>query len=90
MSRALQSRSYQEASGNSTLKELTALVTEVRPAGPGRILVTLDNGQIWSQVSAPSLKIKANDKVTIRKAAFGSYKMKKDGSNRMMRVHREL
>lgn len=82
-------QSLEETSGNSPISELSALVTEVKPSGPGRILVMLDNGQVWHQVSSPTLRLKVRDKVTIRKAAFGSYKMNKEGSSRTMRVRRK-
>lgn len=81
-------RSYEEASGEDTLTELRASVTEIRAAGIDRVLLMLDNGQIWRQVDTTNLRIKVGDAVVIHKAAFGSFKLNKDGSNRSMRVNR--
>jgi len=81
--------SYEADSGTGDMKELRATVTEVHPAGPGRVLVVLDNGQTWRQVNTTNLKLKAGDAITVHKAAFGSFKMKKVGSSRAMRVRRE-
>lgn len=82
-------RTYEEAAGQQELKELSATVTDVQPAGPGRIIVWLDNGQVWRQTDSPTLKIKVGGRVIIRKAAFGSFKMKKEDENATMRVRRE-
>jgi len=81
-------RSYEEASGEDTLTELRASVTEIRAGGIDRIVLMLDNGQIWRQVDTTDLKIRVGDAVVIRRAAFGSFKLNKDGSNRSMRVNR--
>lgn len=81
-------RSYGEALGEDVLQELRASVTEIRSGGIDRILVVLDNGQIWRQVDTTNLKIKVGDAVVIQTAALGSFKLKKDGSNRSMRVNR--
>ena len=80
--------SYDEAAGRQELKELSATVADVRPAGPGRIVVILDNGQVWQQKSSSTLKIKVGDRIIIKKAAFGSFKMKKENANASMRVGR--
>lgn len=43
-----------------------------RPAGEA--VVTLDNGQVWTQIEAGTrLKLTTGDAVTIRKASLGSY-----------------
>lgn len=69
--------------------ELTAAITDIQSAGHGRVIVWLDNGQVWRQKSSSALKIKVGDRVVIKKGALSSFKMKKEGSSVMMRVSRE-
>ena len=81
-------RSYEEAVGQEEMKELRATVTDIQPAGPGRIIVYLDNSQVWRQTTSPTLKVKIGDVIVIKKAAFGSFKMKKEDANASMKVTR--
>ena len=58
------------------LTEISALVTHVRKRGYGELVVTLENGQVWTQKEIESgFRIKAGDTVTIRKGTFGGYRM---------------
>jgi hypothetical protein len=61
------------AAGVVPLRELTARLTAVERAPDGRLLLTLDNGQAWSQVDSRRATLQAGDEVRIRRAAFGSY-----------------
>ena len=74
--------------GKEELKELAAVVTDVQKAGHGDLVVWLDNGQVWRQTNTPTLKLKVGDAIVVRKAAFGSFKMKKASANTTMRVSR--
>jgi hypothetical protein len=42
----------------------------------GDELITLDNGQVWRQLSGGSLLLKVGDEVEINRAALGSFQMK--------------
>ena len=68
--------------------QLTATVTNVREYKRDRFVVNLDNGQEWRQTSASTLRLDVGDKIVIRKAAFSSFKMAKEGSSRWMKVRR--
>ena len=84
-------RSYESAAGKKELKELkelSAVVTSIEVVGHGKLVVSLDNGQVWRQNNAPSIRLKVGDTIVVRKAAFGSFKMKKDTANASMRVTR--
>ena len=84
-------RSYESAAGEEELKELkelSAVVTSIEVVGHGKLVVSLDNGQVWRQNNAPSIRLKVGDTIVVRKAAFGSFKMKKDTANASMRVTR--
>lgn len=57
--------------------QMEAIVAEVGyMQGTRKMIVTLDNGQIWLQSEAlTSGRLRAGDRVTIRKAALGSYQL---------------
>lgn len=55
-------------------QSLTEAVASVRNKPTGEFVVTLANGQVWSQLQADTrAKVSAGDTVTIRKAALGSH-----------------
>jgi hypothetical protein len=45
-------------------------------ANDGSAVLTLDNGQVWRQLSGGQLLIKVGDEVEINRAALGSFQMK--------------
>ena len=54
--------------------ELTATVTEIWTRSDGLMVMTLDNGQVWSQNRPDSLfRLKNGDKIKIQPASMGSY-----------------
>jgi hypothetical protein len=56
------------------LKEITALVTAVRARPYGELVITLDNGQEWTQIAPDSrVKVKAGDTVKIEAGALDSF-----------------
>ena len=55
-------------------KLITALVTRVTVDRAGNVLVSLDNGQTWT-FKDEDMRLKSGDRVTIRRAAFGSFLM---------------
>ncbi|MEO0346595.1 MAG: hypothetical protein AAF229_10085 [Pseudomonadota bacterium] len=56
----------------------------------GDTVFELENGQVWRQVQSGSARYRgpANPTVYIRKRAFGSYRLRVEGSNRTIRVER--
>lgn len=70
------------------LSRIHAHVSDLSRAGDGRMVFTLDNGQIWLQVlSEGDLLLRPGDDVTISRALFQSF-MLKTGSGRGCRVTR--
>ena len=58
------------------LTEISATVTQVRKRGYGELVVTLENGQEWTEKEKESgFRVKEGDTVTIRKGSFGGYRM---------------
>jgi hypothetical protein len=70
------------------LGELTATVTEIWTRSDGLMVLTLDNGQVWSMNRPdPFFRIKTGDKVRIQPAALGSFLLS-GPSKRSTRVSR--
>lgn len=70
-----------------TLEQLTANIKDVRQTSAGHYVVTLDNGQVWRQVTPAPMMMKAGEPVTIKPRALGSFWMV-DASGRGSRVKR--
>lgn len=70
------------------IDHVEAVVTEVRKSATRKLLVTLDNGQIWRQLDSQTLHLKSGESVTIRKASLNSFLMRKKSGSRSIRVKR--
>ncbi len=71
------------------LPEISATVTHVRKRGYGELVVTLENGQVWTEKEKESgFRIKEGDTVTIRQGTFGGYRMigRSNRSSQVVRV----
>ncbi|WP_119679192.1 hypothetical protein [Indioceanicola profundi] len=71
-------------------EELTAKVAKLGtvPDQPSRLLITLDNGQVWAQRESKQFQLKAGDTVVIKPAILGSYKLTRAGSKLILKVRR--
>lgn len=69
-------------------ESIKAKVSKVKKGNYGKLTVYLDVGQVWKQNDSTTIRVKANDVVIIKQAAFNSYLMNKQGSSRSMRVKR--
>jgi hypothetical protein len=58
------------------VQKVTGKVTAVVTGKDGSAVVTLDNGQVWRQLSGGQLLLKVGDEVEINRAALGSFQMK--------------
>jgi hypothetical protein len=55
-------------------EQIQSALAGLEPLGPGRLRLTLANGQVWDQVEAvPSFQPRAGDPITVRQASLGSY-----------------
>ncbi|TMN35791.1 hypothetical protein [Pseudoalteromonas sp. S2755] len=70
------------------IEEITAKLVKTTTQGRDKMVFTLDNGQVWRQVSSETFFAKEGDTLIIERASFGSFLMKKAGSNRTTRVKR--
>lgn len=82
-------REVEAAAGAEQMDSLSATVTKLQKYTYDKVLITLDNGQVWKQVDSSSLRLRVGDAVDIERASLGSFMLKKKGSKRSMRVSRE-
>jgi hypothetical protein len=52
-------------------QELTAIVTDVRQTVPNKLVITLDNGQVWRQSYAERYPLQRGQKVWVRPSRWG-------------------
>ena len=58
------------------LGEISAVAVEVSERLRGELVVTLDNGQVWTEKdSKAGFRVKVDDTVIIRKGRLGGYRM---------------
>ena len=53
--------------------EMAATVTQIKKPKGRAATLTLDNGQVWSQVSFRYVRLREGDQITIRSSRFGGY-----------------
>lgn len=70
------------------VQKVSGKVTALTVGNDGTAIVTLDNGQVWRQLSGGQLLLKVGDDVEINRAALGSFQMKVPSgrSGKMKRV----
>jgi hypothetical protein len=71
-----------------TPDKVVAIIESISDTGSGKLLIALENGQIWRQTGYESLQLKVGDTVEIRSASFGSFQLRKEGTKRSTRVKR--
>ncbi|MEO1101028.1 MAG: hypothetical protein AAFW65_04190 [Pseudomonadota bacterium] len=72
----------QDNTPDEVLDRVTFGVAEIERSRYGKLFITLDNGQVWRQLDSDRVSYSARkgvESVEIRRAAFGSFKMKLDG-----------
>jgi hypothetical protein len=67
---------------------LVAQVTAVRTDASGYGVFTLDNGQVWRQTEASSLKIRSGARVKIKSGMMGAFYMSLEDGNKSFRARR--
>jgi hypothetical protein len=61
--------------GNPDLERVETKVTSIALRAGGEQLVTIENGQVWEERTAGTLRVKVGESVTIRSGALGSFFM---------------
>lgn len=71
------------------ISEVTAAVARVRRNAEGKAVITLDNGQVWTQIDvARSSRVEVGGIVHVRHAALGSFMMSVEAGGPALRVRR--
>jgi hypothetical protein len=70
-------RANSDAQQDTELREITATVVAVSKRPGGELLVTLDNGQVWTENDAEyGFRVKVGDSIVVKKGKlFGGYRM---------------
>ena len=77
-----------EASGIERTDSMESIITGLTATAHGKHVITLANGQVWTQTDTLKLRLQAGDRVTIRRAALGSYLLAVADGTRSIRVNR--
>lgn len=86
----VQKHAHEDNAPNS----LRAKLTELRFTRAGRYIVTLDNGQVWRQITGDSDRLRLPSAsgdgipIIIKKGLLGSHKLRPASSKRSIRVER--
>ena len=70
------------------VSEIAYPVIEIRQSPLGRLIIELENGQIWMQTDATRLNLKPGDIVSVRAGLGGSYYLQKTSGSRSVKVKR--
>jgi hypothetical protein len=71
--------------------KVTKIVTNIKgiTKNPyGKLVVTLDNGQVWRQIGDANLRLKPGQQVYVEEGALGSFFLGKESLNTRIRVKR--
>ncbi len=76
------------AAGIGQLQEIRRQVTTLRRSAEDKLILSLDNGQVWAQLDTLTIRLSTGDEVRIHRAAMGSYLLDGPGGARAIRVRR--
>ena len=85
----LTQQAQRDRAGIVAVESISAQVTQVDRNAADRLVVTLDNGQVWVQSESTSrIRVKPGDAITIKRAALGSFMLvtAQDRSTRAKRL----
>lgn len=74
------------ATGIEELDQIEATIARIDKNASGKIVITLDNGQVWLQTDSRRVRLSKEEKITIHRAGFGSYMLRTE--EKVMRVKR--
>jgi hypothetical protein len=70
------------------VEKITSVITSVQKTPYGKLIITLETGQVWRQTNSTSLRLKPGQEVYVEEGALGSYFLGKESSNKRIRVKR--
>jgi hypothetical protein len=69
-------------------KHMLAVISSVSMRGHGELVLTLDNGQVWTQIEARDYPARPGDHIEIDEGALGSYVLWSPANRRATKVTR--
>ena len=75
-------------SSRQTPDSIRASVASVERGGYGKLVVTLDNGQVWQQKGSEKFQLREGEAVVIERGALNSFFLSKADGTRRLRVSR--
>jgi hypothetical protein len=70
------------------VQRIEASIIKVKKAHHGKLIITLDNGQVWRQTDSTRLKLRKDNVVIINRGALGSFFIGKKNANKRIRAKR--
>lgn len=70
------------------IDRIEAQVTDIQRSATRKLIITLDNGQVWRQLDNQTLRLKSGESVVVREASLNSFLMEKKSGGRSIRVKR--
>jgi len=77
------------AAGLKPAEQIETRISGVSVDANGKLVLTLKNEQVWSQVDSTDLRIRAGEAVRIRRAMFDSYLLSRVDGGAAIRVRRQ-
>lgn len=68
--------------------ELVAVVGKVETNGNYKLVITTEDGMVWTQTDTNKIKLRTGDEIIISRGMFSSFLLKKVGSKKSIRVRR--
>jgi hypothetical protein len=68
---------------------ITSKVTKVSTKPRGELIINLENGHVWHQISTQRFKVKKGETVTISRGVFNSFILQVAGRNQGIKVKRK-
>ena len=70
------------------VEKITSVISAIQKTPYGKLIVTLESGQVWRQTNNTTLRLKRGQEVYVEEGALGSYFLGKESSNKRIRVKR--
>ena len=70
------------------INQLQATINKIEKTPYGKLVITLDNEQVWRQTDSTRLNLRKNNVIIIERAAFGSFFISKENANKRIRAKR--
>jgi hypothetical protein len=70
------------------IKQFKAKVIKIQKNHYGKLIITIENGQVWRQTDGTRFRLSADELVIIERGALGSFFIGKEKTNQRIRVKR--